>query len=64
MEYIALFAQQDKEFADILARIASGKIKNIKINDTATSAGGVLAKSVPRPKADDNSAYLKSLSVK
>ena len=62
MEYIALLALHDKEYAGILAEVASGKIKNIKATDTATSAGGALAKSVPRPKAIDSSEYLRSLN--
>jgi hypothetical protein len=40
----------------------SGKIKNIKVSDTETSAGGALAKSVPRPKPEDNTAYLRTLN--
>jgi hypothetical protein len=62
MEYVALLAVLDKEYAGILAEVASGKIKNIKATDTATSAGGALAKSVPRPKPVDSSEYLKSLN--
>jgi len=58
MEYIALLAVHDKEYAGILAEVASGK--NIKATDT--SAGGALAKSVPRPKAIDSSEYLRSLT--
>jgi hypothetical protein len=27
-------------------------------------SGGILSKSVPRPKAEDNTEYLKSLSTK
>jgi len=31
----------------------TGKIKRIKVEDTSMTSGGILAKSVPRPKAED-----------
>lgn len=63
MEYIAVFAEYDAEFKAILTQIVEGSIKNIKVDDSNNKAGGILSKSVPRPKAEDDSAYLKSLSA-
>ena len=40
----------------------TGKIKNIKVEDTSQLAGGAMSKSVPRPKADDNREYMRSLT--
>ena len=63
MEYIALFAQRDAEFAEIVAQIVEGKIKNIRVDDSNAKAGGVMSKAVPRPKAEDNSEYMSSLNT-
>jgi len=63
MEYIAVFAEYDAEFKAILTQIIEGSIKNIKVDDSNNKAGGILSKSVPRPKAEDQSAYLKSLNA-
>jgi hypothetical protein len=43
-------------------QVVTGKIKNIKVEDTSQLAGGAMSKSVPRPKADDNREYMKSLT--
>lgn len=63
MEYIKVFAEYDAEFKAILTQIIEGSIKNIKVDDSNNKAGGILSKSVPRPKAGDDSEYLKSLSA-
>lgn len=63
MEYIAVFAEYDEEFKTILQQIIEGSIKNIKIDDNNNKAGGILSKSVPRPKAEDDSAYRSGLSA-
>ena len=62
MEYIALFALRDPPFAKIVDQIVSGKIKNIKVEDTSNKSGGIMSKSVPRPKIEDQSAYFNSLN--
>lgn len=62
MEYIALFALNDAQFAQIVDQIVTGKIKNIKIEDTSNKAGGIMSKSVPRPKVEDQSSYISSLN--
>jgi hypothetical protein len=54
--------QYDSQFSEIVNQLATGQIKKIKVEDTSMSAGGVLSKSVPRPKAEDNTQYLKSLT--
>ncbi len=61
-EYIALFALCDPPYAQIVDQIVTGKIKNIKIEDTSNKAGGIMSKSVPRPKAEDPSQYIQSLN--
>ncbi len=63
MEYIAVFAEYDEEFRTILTQIIEGSIKNIKVDDSNNKAGGILSKSVPRPKVEDDSAYLKTLTL-
>lgn len=55
LEYIALMCRYDDQFKLIVDDLCAGKIKKIKVSDTEQSSGGVLAKSVPRPKAEDNS---------
>lgn len=54
----------DEQFREIVDQLVKGKIKKIKVSDTSQSSGGVLAKSVPRPKAEDSTQYLSSLSQK
>jgi len=63
MEYIALFARYDPQYAQIVDDVVMGKIKNIRVEDTANKAGGIMSKSVPRPKGEDNSQYMLSLST-
>ena len=46
----------------MLNQIVTGQIKNIKIDDANDKAGGVLSKSVPRPKPEDTSEYMRSLN--
>ena len=53
MEYVAFFALCDPQFAQIVDQIVTGKIKNIKIEDSSNKAGGIMSKSVPRPKVED-----------
>jgi hypothetical protein len=43
-------------------QVVTGKIKNIKVEDTAHLPGGAMSKSVPRPKADDNREYMRGLT--
>jgi hypothetical protein len=63
MEYIAVFAEYDAEFKTILQQVLDGSIKNIKVYDSNSKAGGVMSKSVPRPKPEDDSAYIKTLNT-
>jgi len=58
LEYVALMITYDPQFREIAHQLYTGKIKKIKVSDTAQSSGGVLAKAVPRPKAEDSSHYL------
>ena len=62
MEYIALFAKCDAEFRTIVDQVLSGDIKNIKVEDSQMKAGGIMSKSVPRPKPEDDTPYIKSLN--
>ena len=62
MEYVAFFALCDPQFAQIVDQIVTGKIKNIKIDDRSNKAGGIMSKSVPRPKVEDQSPYIQSLN--
>ncbi len=63
MEYIALFARYDTQFSQIVDQLVTGKIKNIKVEDTSNLTGGALSKSVPRPKAHDNREYMSGLNA-
>jgi len=62
MEYVALMARYDRQFSQIVDQLVTGQIKNIKVEDTSNMSGGAMSKSVPRPKAEDNREYFKSLS--
>ncbi|CDW85245.1 acyl-binding protein [Stylonychia lemnae] len=61
-EYIALMTRYDEQFREIVDQLVTGKIKRIKVEDSSMTSGGILAKSVPRPKAEDQTQYLKSLT--
>eukprot|EP00347_Sterkiella_histriomuscorum_P017214 403350242 len=62
-EYIGLMTRYDNQFREIVDQLVTGKIKKIKVEDTSQTSGGILAKSVPRPKAEDQTQYIKGLTI-
>jgi hypothetical protein len=47
-----------------LDNLISGEVKTLKEEeDPDMKAGGVLSKSVPRPRAEDSTQYMKSLTL-
>lgn len=64
MEYIALLAPVDSELSHTIDGIVAGQIRHIKVDDADMKAGGALSKSVPRPKVEDTTQYMNSLTHK
>ena len=63
MEYIVLLTRYDEEFREIIQQVVTGVLKNIRMEDNNMKPGGIMSKSVPRPKPEDRTEYLSSLST-
>ena len=63
MEYIVLLTRYDEKFREITKQVVTGVLKNIRMEDNNMKPGGIMSKSVPRPKPDNRTEYLSSLKA-